>query len=145
MMGNDLKFSMEYRGEETHLLLPHTSSILLTQTLYDLLFQYLTTPEKEVLLENFIKKLEDHIKTRRENPFSIPLSELEFLEEGLEELRLLNWIRIPVQVFKIQLADTGDAEENLDTVIEFLNRIMTANCHKDEQLIYVLPNTLTEY
>ena len=87
-------------------MLPNTTSIILVQNLYEVLFQYVIDPEKEAQLKYFINKLESHIKSKPRAPFSMPLDELDFLGEGMQELRLLNWLESPVAVFVIELPGT---------------------------------------
>jgi hypothetical protein len=111
-----MNFQLNFIKQEQHLMLPRTSSIILTQNLYDILFQYVITPEKEAKLDNFIKILENHIKSKAEAPFSLPVTELEFLEEGLDELKLLNWAEIPVAVFQVNLDACLDKESYEDEI-----------------------------
>ena len=77
-------FQLSFIRQEQHLMLPRTSSIILTQNLYDVLFQYVITTEKEDKLNYFINLLDTNIKIKANAPFSMPISELEFLDEGLE-------------------------------------------------------------
>ncbi|HEX3010428.1 MAG TPA: hypothetical protein VHQ70_00120 [Syntrophomonadaceae bacterium] len=143
------KFSLKFLRQENHLMLPEVTSILVTQKLYDILFQYVITPEKEKQLENFIKILEQYIKSKPKGPFSLPLIKLDFLEEGLQELKLLNWREIPVSLFEIILEETPVDEEDstnqLDAILEFLDNIILFNRSKDSaNQIYIYPS-LTAY
>lgn len=137
-------FNLEYISEEKHLLLPNVTSIILTQNLYDVLFQYVISAEKEEQLKSFINLLETHIKSKSRAPFSIPVDDLAFLDEGLQELRLLNWMEVPVSVFRISLpADAS--EEDYENTYEFLKGIFVFNKKTDSNDIYVYPMGLTAY
>ncbi len=129
-------------------MLPRTSSIILIQNLYDILFQYVITPEKEAKLDSFIKLLETHIKSKAEAPFSLPVSELQFLEEGLEELRLLNWAEIPVAVFQINLdacLNKESYEDEIEKIIQLLTDLMIVRRYPGSDLVYVYPSNLVRY
>jgi hypothetical protein len=139
------KFHLEFITREKHLMLPNITSIILVQNLYDILFQYVITKEKEEKLKKFIELLESHIKSKSRAPFSIPLTELEFLNEGLQELKLLNWIELPVYVFKIVLDDQIISEEEMEKIFNLLQNIFTYNRKKDSNTIYVYPIGLTQY
>ena len=128
-------FRLEFVAREKHLMLPNITSIILAQNLYDILFQYVITKEKEEKLKVIIGLIESHIKSKSRAPFSMPLTELEFLKEGLEELRLLNWIEVPVYVFEIIPADAE--EEEMEKILSLLENICTYNLKKDSNLIYV--------
>ncbi|NLV21397.1 MAG: hypothetical protein GXY49_05370 [Syntrophomonadaceae bacterium] len=143
-----INFQLNFIRQEQHLMLPLASSIVLTQNLYDILFQYVITPEKEAKLDNFIKLLETHIKSKAEAPFSLPVTELEFLEEGLEELRLLNWTEIPVTVFQINLdacLDKESYEDEIEKIIHLLGRLMIVRRYSGSDLVYVYPSNLVRY
>jgi len=143
-----INFQLNFIKQEQHLMLPRTSSIILTQNLYDILFQYVITPEKEAKLDHFIKLLENHIKSKAMAPFSLPVSELEFLEEGLEELRLLNWVEIPVAVFQINLDACLDKEgyqDEIDKITQFLESLMIVRRYSGSDLVYVYPASLVRY
>jgi hypothetical protein len=147
-MSLSMNFQLHYINQEQHLMLPRTSSIILTQNLYDILFQYVITPEKEALLDSFIKRLENHIKSKAEAPFSLPVSELEFLEEGLEELRLLNWAEIPVSVFRINLdacLDKERTEDEMENIATLLAQLMIIRRYPGSDLVYVYPSNLVRY
>lgn len=140
------KFNLQFVNQEKHLLLPNISSIILAQNLYDILFQYAISEEKEEKLKNFISILEAHIKSKSRAPFSRPISELEFLEEGLEEMKLLNWLEVPVARFELQVEYTdGDMEEQLSSVLNFLESITTFNRETDSTYLYIYPDTLAIY
>ncbi|MEN6325301.1 MAG: hypothetical protein ABFD18_03695 [Syntrophomonas sp.] len=140
------KFNLQFVNQEKHLLLPNISSIILAQNLYDILFQYAISEEKELQLKNFISILEAHIKSKTRAPFSLPLSELEFLEEGLEELKLLNWLEVPVARFELQVNYAeGEPDEQLSLVLNFLESILTFKRETDSSHIYVYPDSLAIY
>jgi hypothetical protein len=138
-------FKLDFIKEEQHLMLPTVTSIKLTQNLYDALFQYLITSEQEVYLKKFIDMLEVHIKRKDRAPFSRPIAELDFLDEGLQELRLLNWMEIPVAVFQLSLEETIPAEDypdELERVLSLLERTMIFSRPADNNLIWVYPFAL---
>ena len=139
------KFRLDFIKEEQHLMLPTITSIKLTQNLYDALFQYLITDEQEVSLKKFIAMLESHIKRKDRSPFSVPIPELEFLDEGLQELRLLNWMEIPVAVFQLSLDEpnpTEDYPNELDNALSLLERITVFSRPTDSNLVWVYPFAL---
>jgi len=139
-------FHLKFINQEKHLLLPNVTSIILVQNLYDMLFQYVITKEKEEKLKDFIQLLESHIKSKSRAPFSMPLSELEFLNEGLQELKLLNWMELPVSVFEITLDEGKDNDEDeIEKILDLLQNIITYNRKKDSNIIYVYPIGLTQY
>ncbi|NLB87721.1 MAG: hypothetical protein GX790_00630 [Syntrophomonadaceae bacterium] len=141
-MTNQPSFKIEFLRSEKHFLMPTFKTIYLVQNLYDILFQYVVNPEREEMLKLFIAKLEKHIKSKPKAPFSIPYSELEFLEEGLQELRLLNWMELDVAVCKV-IVD-GD-QDVLDKTLELLENFITFNRVDDTNTIYVYPSGLTKY
>jgi hypothetical protein len=120
-----------------HLVLPTVTSIVLTQNLYDVLFQYVIDDHKEELLKKFIERLELHIKSKSNTPLSAPFEELEFLNEGLAELRLLNWMEVPVTVFSLEI-NNGD-EEVREAVIDELRNLMVVRPVPNSNLLYVFP------
>jgi len=139
------KFSLKFIREEQHLMLPTITSIKLTQNLYDALFQYVLTAEKEELLKKFIEILEKHIKRKDRAPFSMPIAELEFLDDGLDELRLLNWMEIPVAVFEIawdEAVKADNYEEELEKVLSWLEGLMIFSHPADSNMIWVYPYAL---
>lgn len=143
-----MNFQLNFIKQEQHLMLPRTSSIVLTQNLYDILFQYVITPEKEARLDNFIKILENHIKSKAAAPFSLPVTELEFLEEGLEELKLLNWAEIPVTVFQVNLdacLNKESYEDEIEKIIVLLESMMIVRRYSGSDLVYVYPSSLVRY
>lgn len=147
-MQDPIGFQLSFIKQEQHLMLPFTSSILLAQNLYDVLFQYVITPEKEEKLNHFINLLETHIKSKANTPFSLPVSELAFLDEGLEEMRLLNWAEIPVSVFRITLDACLDKEgydEEIDKITDLLESLMIIRRYKDSDLLYVYPADLVRF
>ncbi len=147
-MQDPIVFQLSFIKQEQHLMLPRTSSILLTQNLYDVLFQYVITPEKEEKLTYFIKLLETHIKSKAIAPFSMPISELEFLDDGLEELRLLNWAELPVSVFQINLdacLNKDAYDEEVEKITNLLESLMIVRRYKDSDLVYLYPSNLVRY
>ena len=135
-------FQLDFIRSEQHLMLPTISSIRLTQDLYDVLFQYVVTEEKEKLLEKFIVMLESHIKRKDKAPFSRPISELEFLDEGLQELKLLNWMEIPVAVFRLSLDESINNDnytEELDKILTYLEGLMIFSRPVDNDQLWVYP------
>ena len=141
-------FYLTYLRREQHLMLPRVSSILLAQNLYDVLFQYAITPEKEEKLEYFIGLLEDHIKTQAQAPFSRSIQDLEFLDDGLRELKLLNWTEVTVSIFELHLQEEMDAEQQEDAFTEVVNMLesyMICKREPDSNLLYVYPSNLIRY
>jgi hypothetical protein len=139
------KFKLNFLGQEQHLMLPTITSIVLTQNLYDVLFQYLITEEKEAQLKKIIGMLENHIKRKDQSPFSMPISALEFLDEGLEELRLLNWMEIPVSVFQLSLDDNIEKdsyEDELENILNWMEDLMIFSRPENSDLIWVYPYNL---
>ncbi|NLO20901.1 MAG: hypothetical protein GX119_02725 [Syntrophomonadaceae bacterium] len=131
---------------EQHIMLPNTTSIILVQNLYEVLFQYVIDPEKEAQLKYFINKLESHIKSKPRAPFSMPLDELDFLGEGMQELRLLNWLESPVAVFEIELPGTvNNLEEEMEGIYDLLLDLFTFNKQAGSNIIYVYSKRLTIY
>ncbi len=137
-------FRLNFLTQEQHIMLPNTTSIILAQNLYDVLFQYVIDPDKEASLKYFIEKLETHIKSKPRAPFSMPISELDFLGEGLQELRLLNWLESPVSLFEVEVMDAGEnEEEELEKVYDLLGDLLTFNKKPEGNCIYVYSNRLT--
>ncbi len=134
-------FSLKFLREEQHLMLPTVTSIKLTQSLYDALFQYVLTQEQEELLKKFIGMMEDHIKSKDRSPFSVPIQDLEFLDEGLEELRLLNWLEIPVAVFELVIEEVSpdNIEEQNQYIVDLLERLSIFSRPANTNLIWVYP------
>ena len=127
-MPGSKEFKLNFLRMEQHILLPNTTSIILAQNLYEILFQYVIDPEKEAQLKYFIEKLESHIKSKPRAPFSMPLEELDFLGEGLQELRLLNWMESRVAVVEIELLGTvNNQEEEMEAIYELLSDLFTFN------------------
>lgn len=140
------KFQLNYLRQEQHIMLPNTTSIILTQNLYEILFQYVIKPEKEEKLKIFIDKLETHIKSKSRAPFSMPVADLDFLGDGIEELRLLNWLQNEVSVFEIKITeDCENEQEEMDKLIDLLTDLFTFNKKADSNLIYVYSSRLTPY
>ncbi len=122
-------------------MLPTLTTIKLTQNLYDALFQYVLTEDQEARLKKFINILEEHIKRKDQTPFSVPIKDLEFLDDGLEELRLLNWQEIPVTVFELVLPKSGegDEEERMEPIIDLLERLAILTRPGGHNLIWAYP------
>jgi len=138
-------FDLKFLREEQHLMLPTITSIRLTQSLYDALFQYILTDDQEVKLQRFITMLEEHIKRKDQTPFSVPIEDLAFLDEGLQELRLLNWSEIPVAVFELIMPDAvaaEDLEANVDRVLDLLGRLIMFTRLPGSNLLLVYPYTM---
>ncbi len=145
-MQETMKFQLNYLKQEQHIMLPNTTSIILVQNLYDVLFQYVIDPEKEEKLKFFIEKLETHIKSKPRAPFSMPIADLEFLGEGMQELRLLNWLESPVSVFEVNLSEEcNNVEEEMDKIFDLLADLFTFNNKPNSNLINVYSNRLTIY
>lgn len=143
-------FIVNYVKQEKHLVLPTVTSIVLVQNLYDVLFQYVLTPEQEKNLESFIKRLEAHIKKKSRAPFSMPVPELEFLGDGLEELRLLNWMELPVLRFSIVLDDEKELsaeqeEEIMEQIMESFQDYMIISRVENSRDFISYPYRLTAY
>ncbi|MDD4801753.1 MAG: hypothetical protein PHF24_02245 [Syntrophomonas sp.] len=135
-------FKLDFLRQEQHLMLPTITSILLTQNLYDVLFQYLITEEKEEKLKKIIKMLEDHIKRKDRAPFSMPISSLDFLDEGLVELRLLNWMEITVAVSQVVFDEdiaAEDYEDELEKVLNRMEQYIVFSRPEKSNLIWVYP------
>lgn len=143
-------FTVNFVEQEKHLVLPTVTSIVLVQNLYDVLFQYVLTPEQEKNLESFIKRLEAHIKKKSRAPFSMPVPELEFLGDGLEELRLLNWMELPVLRFSIVLDDEKELsaeqeEEIMEQIMESFQDYMIISRVENSRDFISYPYRLTAY
>lgn len=136
-------FQLKFLGQEEHLLLPNVTSIKVVQHLYDVLFQYAITPEEEERLQSFIGLMETHIKSKPKAPFSMPVSKLEFLDEGLQELKLLNWMQLKASIFEIVTASNDETE--MEKILELLESMLTFNRQGDSNFIYVYPMGLTTY
>ncbi len=139
----DLKtFDLSFIRKEKHFILPTVKTIIIAQNLYDILFQYMITPEREESLRLFLSKLEKHIKSKPRAPFSIPYSELEFLEEGLQELKLLNWMELDVAICEIKV--DGD-DSDLEAILEELANFVIFNQVENTNMLYIYPASLTRY
>ncbi|MGS0764123.1 hypothetical protein [Syntrophomonas curvata] len=136
-------FQLKFLGQEEHLLLPNVTSIKVVQHLYDVLFQYAITPAEEEKLQSFIGLMEAHIKSKPRAPFSMPVSNLAFLDEGLQELKLLNWMQLKASVFEI--IPDGNDDDGLEKILELLESVCTFNRQEQSNLIYVYPQGLTVY
>lgn len=143
-------FTVNYMGQEKHLVLPTVTSIVLVQNLYDALFQYVLTPEQEKNLESFIKRLEAHIKKKSRAPFSMPVPDLEFLGDGLEELRLLNWMELPVLKFSVVLENDNEShveneEEIMEQIMDSFQDYMIISRIENSRVFFAYPYRLTAY
>lgn len=103
----DKPFNLKYIATEEHFMMPTLTTLVMTQQLYDILFQYLLTPEQEKQLMDFIGLIQKYLdnKAHQKAPFSVNKAELDFLEDGLEELRMLCWQTIPVYVFEVEVCE----------------------------------------
>jgi hypothetical protein len=142
LMPDPQSFNLKYLRTEQHLVLPTVTSIKLTQNLYDVLFQYVISADTENLLKRFIDLMEEHIKSKTRSPFSRPVSDLAFLDEGLQELRLLNWMDMPVAVFELTLnenVDQDNYESEMDNVLSVLEGVMIFSRPAGTNLLWVYP------
>jgi len=139
-------YSLKFIREETHMVLPTISSIIITQTLYDILFQYAISKEKEEKLETMIRKMEAHIKSKVKAPFSMSLAELGFIDDGLEELRLLNWAEVPVCIFEVETPAGPLDEDEWECLADQLDRLITFSPVEGvEHIIKVFPISIAAY
>lgn len=136
-------FSLSYLRAENHLLMPTRSSILITQQLYDILFQYCITPAKEKQLLEFIRLMETHIKNKDQTPFSIPVSDLAGFEEGVEELRLLSWYDRPVHVFAMEMEGAEAGTESWEAALDMLGTVMICRAGTENGEVYVFPSDIS--
>jgi len=142
-------FILDWRESEEHWMLPELTALVSVQALYDILFQYLITEEKEKMLTAFTQKVEYYLTYRRtglgNGPFSVPADELAFLEEGVEELRYLQWHKVPVYQVKV-LNNNGDtpSPEEWDAIELVLRTTLIFNriSSEDYSRIYVYPAAL---
>jgi len=134
-------FKLVFIEQKEYLLLPNVASVKVVQHLYDVLFQYAITEEHEDKLKAFIAKMEAHIKSKTRAPFAMPLTDLEFLDEGLEELRLLNWMPANLATFEVTLDDPAQ----LDTVLENLENYLTFNRITGTNQVIAYPHGITAY
>lgn len=140
------EFNLILVKQDTHLRLPTVTSIIVVQNLYDILFQYLIDAEQESRLKQLIGLMETHIKSKSRAPFSIPVEDLEFLGEGLEELKLLNWAEVAVTMFRIDMPEQEEpSEEDLEPIFDLLEDLFTYKRVGESNLIYVYPSRLTMY
>ena len=130
-----MNFSLHYVKTESHFCLPKYTPFILTQNLYDLLFQYVIDPVHEKNLQEFIDRLEMYIRSKSLAPFSIPAEELTFLAEGLKELKILNWTEIPVAVFAIE--DLSATE--ISDVMAELQKYSIVAYQAEKKIIYMYP------
>lgn len=145
-MTNIPEFDLKFLRFEKHLLLPNVTAIITAQTLYDILFQYCITVEKEEKLKYFIDKLEKHIKSKSRTPFSMPYRELSFLEEGMQELKLLNWMEADIALFEIKGYNSDKVSpEEMEIIMQFLNQFLSCKQFEDTNIIYVYPSWLTKF
>jgi len=132
-------------GREEHLMMPHLTALTTAQNLYDILFQYVISPEKEEKLVKFINMIHEHLNDgfRGSIPFSVPVEELEFLGEGLAELKLLCWQKIPVYVFTVEI-DEEDPDlraSSLEAVENILAELFVYKWRGESQII-VYPSSV---
>lgn len=140
------EFKLTLVKQDIHLRLPTVTSIIVVQNLYEILFQYLIDPEQEKRLKQLISLMETHIKSKNTAPFSIAVQDLEFLGEGLEELKLLNWAEVAVTVFRVDLPGQDQpAEEDLEPILALLEELFIFKRLENSNLIWVYPTHLTMY
>ncbi len=145
VLTKDDLFTLKLVREEKHLALPTVTSLVLVKEIHDVLYQYLVDEEKERLLNLFLDKLKKHIDRQKEGngPFSVPIQELEFLEqEGLDELKYMNWIEVPVYVFEIGLdidPASKEYEARLENVLSLLEELVVYNRIPGTNFINVYP------
>lgn len=142
-------FLLEWGDSEEHWMLPELTALVSVQGLYDILFQYLITEEKEKLLTAFTQKVEYYLTYRRtglgNGPFSVPVDELAFLEEGVEELRYLQWHKVPVYQVKVLNNNGGTpSPQEWDNIEQVLGTTLIYNriSSDDYSSIYVYPVSL---
>ncbi len=133
-------FNMKFLGKEDHLMMPSLTKLVVTQTLYDILFQYVFTPEKEQKLLDFINRIRTHMSDNayRNTPFSVPVNEMQFLEEGIEELKLLCWQVVPVYVFEIEFSvpvSSSEFEAVKDQVDLVLSDLFVYNWQGENRIL----------
>jgi hypothetical protein len=138
------RFQITYVGKEDHMMMPLLSTLVVTQTLYDILFQYMVTPEKEQKLLDFINKIQNYLdnKPYPNRPFSLPVEELEFLEEGLQELKLLCWQTIPVYVFEVNPlvpSDSPDYEPARQEMDKILSDLLVFGWQGENRILVYPP------
>lgn len=139
-------FQLKFIREERHLMLPRVSSIVVTQRLYEILFQYAITKEKEVKLKAFINLLETHIKSHAKAPFSLPIEEFGFLGEGLQELKVLNWTEIPIYLFEVKSSEEEEiSPESMEAYLAMLENLMICGRLLKNNQLYVYPSNLVRY
>lgn len=143
VMNQTASFRLKFLRQEEHLMMPRLSTIPVGQALYDILFQYLLTPEKEAKLMEILQRIEAYLKDNRSNsvPFSIPVEELAFLGEGVEELKLLLWQPIRVYVFEVEDGDgkEGSLKEETKSMVETVLNELVSFCWRDNRCIVVYP------
>jgi len=138
------EFRLTLVKQDRHLRLPTVTSIIAVQNLYDILFQYIIDPEQESRLKQLIALMEAHIKSKSRAPFSIPMEDLDFLGEGLEEVKLLNWAEVEVAVFRLEvLGEEEPADADLEAIFDLLEGLLTFKRVEDSDLIYVYPSRLS--
>lgn len=121
-------------------MMPSLAKLVVTQSLYDMLFQYVLTPDKEQKLLDFINRIKTHMSDNayRNSPFSVPVAEMQFLEEGLEELKLLCWQVVPVYVFDIQFSippSSPEFESVKDQVDQVLSDLFVYNWQGEHRIL----------
>lgn len=138
-------FAMKYVGQEEHLMAPPISKLFLAQSLYEVLFQYILDADMEEKLQAFTKKVEAHLdtKTFRKTPFSVPMEEVAFLDEGLSELKLLMWQKIPVFIFEVDIPVALDnpAYEAAKEAVERVFNELFVYVWRGEKEILVYPGS----
>ena len=147
MLEKDNLFELKFLREERHLSLPNLTSLVLIKEIHDILYQYLVSAEKERLLNAFLDRLKAHVAREREGygngPFSIRIDELQFLEnEGLQELKYMNWVEVPVYVMEIKPKYDPEDErypEYEETLNYVLEELLIYNWAPEPNIIYAYP------
>lgn len=148
MLPKDNLLELKMVREEKHLALPNLTSMVLVKEIHDVLYQYLVSEEKERLLNLFLDRLKQHLARNKygNGPFSVRVEELQFLEEeGLEELKYMNWLEIPVYVLEVKVKVSPDDEEYdeyMETVNHVLDELLVYNWVPGTNLIYTYPQGL---
>lgn len=74
----------------------------------------------------------------RNTPFSVPVNEMQFLEEGIEELKLLCWQVVPVYVFEIEFSvpvSSSEFEAVKDQVDLVLSDLFVYNWQGENRIL----------
>ncbi|NPV27144.1 MAG: hypothetical protein HPY81_06780 [Firmicutes bacterium] len=147
MPNYETPFQLKFLREEKHLIKPKLSVRVQSQMLFDVLFQYTKDEAEEVRLKEFIDRIrntEDGIYGN--GPFSVPLAELAYLEEGCKELELMGWVEVPVFVFELVVNSSGEENDepgpDKGAITDLLAEMFLYNFSPVPNQIYVYPKTL---